>query len=222
MCTAGCSDVLVSVSGKPRIQAAIAGQNASTCARFADAGCLVEIPPCEPPLPMSFDCVAGKCSWLADSSDDAGSSSGTECVVREFSWTHDGGFVAFQDRQTLTPCTRFSITRETRRGSSADAKCGNDVAGDAKVTVADVNAALASDDMKAALAAAPVLFGRDSRPVDGSVFRIEIDGTTIDIGGDCNGEAGCPAIPAGVAAARQVLEALTTQQRALGSCASLP
>jgi hypothetical protein len=220
MCTAGCGDVLVATRDKPRVQAAIAAQNASTCARFADAGCYVELPPCPPLLPVPYDCIAGKCSWLDEPIGDAGS--GTDCVVREVSWTYDGGFVAFHDRQTLTPCRHFSLVRATQKGPSADAQCANDVAIDAMVKVADVNAALASEDIKAARADAPVLYGRDTRPVDGSVFRIEIDGATIDIGGDCNGEAGCPAIPAGVAAARQVLEALTMQQRALGSCASLP
>jgi hypothetical protein len=218
MCARGCgNDALVTTRGIGAFQTVVAEQNAGACARFADAGCVEEVPPCPPPLLTEYGCVAGECNWL----DNPMLNPGDSCVARELSWTRDGGFVAFHDRQTLT-CRHFSLVRETQKGPPAEAHCENDVAADAQVNVPELNGALASDDFNAALAKAPVLFGRDSRPVDGSVFRVEIGGATIDIGDECSAEPGCTPIPAGVAAVRQVLEALAMQQRALGSCARLP
>ena len=85
-----------------------------------------------------------------------------------------------------------------------------------------MNDALANPQVVAAFAEAPVLYGRDSRPVDGTVFRIERAGKVIELGDDCNGGAGgCRAIPAGLATLRQLLEALTQQQLALPGCEAL-
>ena len=67
-----------------------------------------------------------------------------------------------------------------------------------------------------------MLYGRDSRPVDGTVFRIERAGQVIELGDDCNGgTGGCRAIPAGLASLQQLLEALTQQQLALPDCEQL-
>jgi hypothetical protein len=43
------------------------------------------------------------------------------------------------------------------------------------------------------------------RPVDGTVFRIDVGGRIIDVGTACSGTVGCRAVPAGVEALRRAL-----------------
>jgi hypothetical protein len=172
---------------------------------------------------------AGTRDAASSAQDDAGSDADSgaantsgDCVDRTVIWGPNGGLVAYQDEYTLAPCRTFSLKRMPARTPDGEASCQNQVAADATVSVDDVNAVLASPDMKAAIAAAPILYGGDPRPVDGTVFRIRIGDATIDVGTNCSGASGCIAIPAGVTAARDTLQALTTQQRALGDCKRVP
>jgi hypothetical protein len=75
--------------------------------------------------------------------------------------------------------------------------------------------AIADADVQAAFGLGLVLYGHDSRPVDGSVFRIARSGTTaaeILVGDPCGaGEPGCLPVPAGVAHLTDVLVALIAQ-----------
>lgn len=88
------------------------------------------------------------------------------------------------------------------------------------VTVGDVNAAFAHPDVVAAFAAAPILYGRDTRPVDGQVFEIEeVGGAIVTVGSDC-GSVGpaCVAIPPGVAALQALLVRLETERLGESDC----
>ena len=86
------------------------------------------------------------------------------------------------------------------------------------VSAREINVALEQPDVRAALAAAPILFGRDTRPVDGAVFRIAVGAAVVEIGAPCEGAAGCREIPQTVAALGIRLRALTSQELARGLC----
>ena len=225
-CHAACGG-LVGPQGKSGVQAEIAKQNAGICATFERDGCKVIVPPCVPPQP--FACVSGACANVDRSQPrpDAGmpDSGGTPvpgCLSAAISWGLDGGFVAYRDQFALEPCANFSAERMPGRSPGDPEACANEVATDAAITIVDVNAALAHAEVAAGFAAAPVLYGRDTRPVDGTVFRIERAKKVIELGQDCGGGgAGCRAIPAGLASLRQLLQALAQQQVALPGCEAL-
>lgn len=226
-CHAACGG-LVGPEGKTSVQAVIADQNAGICATFERDGCRVIIPPCVPPQPIA--CIAGVCSEDdgTQPEPDAGTpDSGTPpepgCLSAAIGWGLDGGFVAYRDQFALEPCAEFSAERMPGRSPGDPEACANEVVADADITIGDVNAALAHPDVTAGFAAAPVLYGRDTRPVDGTVFRIERGGKVIELGQDCGGggSAGCRSIPAGLAALRQLLQSLAQQQVALDGCEAL-
>ena len=148
-----------------------------------------------------------------DGGDDCG------CVVDVIIWGSDGGRVAHVDRSTLSPCDAFSHQRHPAGTDPPTLMCSQDLGTcTSTVSAREINVALEQPDVRAALAAAPILFGRDTRPVDGSVFRITVGGAVIEIGEPCNGIAGCKEIPQTVAALGIRLRALTNQELARGSC----
>lgn len=223
-CHATCG-ALAGPDGKAQIEAAVASENQGRCASYAADGCTRVIPPCVPPAPVR--CSRGTCTWDDGGAPDGGSPVPDADVPQEgcvdvgVSWRLDGGFVAYTDDLTLTPCRSFTLERRAAGDPGSSASCSNEVALDATVTADDVDAALANADVQAAFALAPVLFGRDSRPVDGTVFRIEVGGAVIEIGDAC-ADPGCTPIPAGVAALRTLLQELAEQQRALPDCDAIP
>lgn len=244
-CHASCG-ALVSADGVETVLAEIQEQNATTCVDFVADGCGLIVPPCAPPLPTG--CVRGTCMELsvdpgtvmtqdagrpadggADADEDGGvpdvgdgdgdgSDPSVGCIDRTLRFGSDGGFVAFVERFALAPCNGFSIERTSFGDPGSDASCENRVAADATVSALDVAQALDHPDVRAALDAAPVLFGRDTRPVDGTVFRVEVDGDVIELGWECMGTPGCTAIPAGLARLESMLQDLIVQQRAVAPC----
>jgi hypothetical protein len=86
------------------------------------------------------------------------------------------------------------------------------------VSAREINVALEQPDVRAAVAVAPILFGRDPRAFDGAVFRITIGAAVVEIGTACDGAAGCKEIPQTVAALGIRLRALTSQQLDRDSC----
>jgi hypothetical protein len=113
----------------------------------------------------------------------------------------------------LAPCRAFSrsVTGvETPTSCSATAACEPSIGWQRIVPY------LSSTDVTGALARSPIVFGRDVRAVDGAMFRIAIDGKEILLGPDCDGQAGCPAAPAGVmelAATLRAAQIVTTDDR---------
>lgn len=118
-------------------------------------------------------------------------------------------------------CRGFKITRRAQAVAGTDGSCENDIAEDAKYNVAALNGALAHPDVVAAREASPVVYGLDTRPWDGSVLHIEIDGDTIEVGSECGAGSDCQVIPDGIAILRSTLEELGVQQRAFDSCKAL-
>jgi len=140
-------------------------------------------------------------------------------VVNAITWGNDGGRVAYVDRSTLSPCDTFSHQRDPAGTDPPTLVCSQDLGTcTSTVSAREINVALEQPDVRAALAAAPILFGRDTRPVDGAVFRITVGTSVVEIGEACNGAAGCREIPQTVAALGIRLRALTSQELARGSC----
>jgi len=94
--------------------------------------------------------------------------------------------------------------------------CGSGALG-----IGDITGALANADVQSALRVAPVLYGRDLRPVDGTVFRVTVGGQTIDVGAACESLAGCRPIPRGVAALVEVLRSLDRQELGKLACSGV-
>lgn len=231
-CFASCG-VLVSARGKGDVQAAIDALDKGMCKSFEADGCEVVIPPCVPP--DEFSCSAGRCRWRGDTAGDGGAQPEQDaavqgdggattpgCLARAVTWGSDGGLVSRRDSFAIEPCRDFSMTRMELRNPDDDVTCQNEIAG--STSVDDVNAAIAHADVAAAIAAAvnsgePVLYGSDSRPVDGTVFRMQLGKAVIDVGGDCSGGVGvCKDIPPGIGALRTLLLALAEQQMKLPDC----
>jgi len=148
-----------------------------------------------------------------DTTDDCG------CVADAVAWGNNGGRVAYVDRSTLSPCDTFSHQRDPAGTDPPTLMCSQDLGTcTSTVSAREINVALEQPDVLAALAAAPILFGRDTRPVDGAVFRITVGAAVVEIGEACNGAAGCREIPQTVAALGIRLRALTNQELARGSC----
>ncbi|HEY8088639.1 MAG TPA: hypothetical protein VIF09_12360 [Polyangiaceae bacterium] len=61
-----------------------------------------------------------------------------------------------------------------------------------------IELALLSPDIKAALARAPIVFGHDVHALDASLVRIAVDGKEIFVGPGCAGDPACLPVPAGV------------------------
>jgi hypothetical protein len=148
-----------------------------------------------------------------DSGDDCG------CVAEAISWGNDGGRVAYVDRSTLSPCRTFSHQREPAGSNPPTLMCAQQLGTcTSSVSAREINVALDQPDVRAAIAAAPILFGRDSRAFDGAVLQIKVGAALIEIGSACSGAPDCKDIPQTVTALGIRLRALTAQELALGAC----
>jgi len=144
----------------------------------------------------------------------------------KYEYGYIGGFVAFADRSSLAPGNKYTHSRMAVRGGGASMSCSppmprcgaQDIITAYDIEVHDLGRA----DVKAALAeSTPPLFGRDSRPVDGSVFEFtRADGRGFLVGDDCagGGPGACRAIPAGIAQLKTRLLELDRQQLTAPDC----
>lgn len=174
----------------------------------------------------SVDAGADAGSTVDAGAVDGGSDAGTVdggacgCIDSTLRWRYEGGFVPNRAESRIDVCRDFSYARTV--GTGPTTMCEDEVpcAGD-EATIGDVNRALADTQVQAALTAAPVLYGRDTRPVDGRVFVIEYRGQEITIGSPCTATIGCTAIPAGVEALKDLLESLQDERLEAPGCASV-
>jgi hypothetical protein len=105
--------------------------------------------------------------------------------------------------------------------------CSTELAGcgAVPVAVADVERALGHPDVVTALAGpTPLAYGLDTRPTDGTIFGMKVDGKEIDVGSDCQpvGDFCKGAAPAGVRALADLLQLLDSQELAKPTCATFP
>jgi hypothetical protein len=141
-------------------------------------------------------------------------------------WGDDGGRIATRDFSVLDCVTYRHVRENFSTPSAPPLRCEQQLACSAPsgVSAESVTSALTNADVRAAFARAPVLYGRDMRPVDGQVFMITQAGKVVTVGTDCSvpGTGGaCEAIPAGVSALVRLLRALDQEQLASEPCASV-
>jgi hypothetical protein len=154
---------------------------------------------------------------------DDGGAQCSACIAQTLRWERDGGFVAYRSANEIEPCRDYEHTRTPFGSGGTTASCTGTVPceGDA-VTLDDLNTALAHTDDGAGVAAAPILYGYDSRPVDGQILQITRGGRTVSVGSPCEGGSGeCVEIPPGVEALRALLTSLEGERLAEEDCASM-
>jgi hypothetical protein len=133
-----------------------------------------------------------------------------DCLEVEIAWWIEGGVGSRQAEAHLSPCNSFYFGRQ------GEGTCSTTLDDCSQAfNLEEVIAALKDPEVRAALAQAPVLFGRDLRDVGGQLDHIEIDGKVIEIGDECDGSAPC-SMPRGVVALDHLLGRLMARQR--GAC----
>ncbi len=139
-------------------------------------------------------------------------------------WGPNGGMVLFELSSTIEADGTFRLTRVSH-GGAPDVSCEPALpdCGSASLDLDDVTRAVLHRDVGQALRTGtePLLFGHDSRPVDGTVARIVVDGVVLEVGTPCDGQATCVPIPAGISRLVATLDALTSQQSSDSSCDSV-
>jgi hypothetical protein len=140
-------------------------------------------------------------------------------LIDRMSWGSNGGFVAYVETSSLVPCKTFVHQRDPLVTAPPTLMCSQELGACANaISATQVLQALAHADVRTAIAAAPVLYGRDTRPVDGVVFRIQIGSAVVEVGLPCNGSTACTPIPPGVDMLAALLRQLTTQELGRGPC----
>ena len=139
-----------------------------------------------------------------------------DCVSAGLEWEENGGFVAYTDTSSIARCSDYAQSRSPSASPVAD-YCAAALGCDG---VTKLNAALAHADVQKAIASAPILYGKDPRAYDGTVFQVKIGGKMLEVGDECGGAAGCTAPPPGVIALRDLLRAFDTAQES-GACKAL-
>jgi hypothetical protein len=144
-----------------------------------------------------------------------------------FEYGEVGGLRISVERSVLEPGNKYTRTRTPVVGgggpvlSCAPPLPGCGTAG--AITAAELNAGFMHPDVQAALAeATPPVFGRDLRPVDGTVLEVKrADGRGFLVGQACNAPIGCRNLPAGIAELSRRLRDLDRQQLAAPECDAL-
>ena len=207
------------------------------CVGTADICTLPVVPgPCRGAFPRWFfnsstgqceEFVYGGCEGNANNFETEGacanaceSPSTCGCIDETISWGNVGGLVAYVDRSEVVPCATYNHRRDPTFTDPISIECSQELMAcpSGRLGLSDLLATLAHADVAAARAAAPVLYGRDLRPVDGTVFQIVIGADVIEVGADCTGAPGCVAIPDGVTALVELLRALDAQELGMGEC----
>ena len=140
-------------------------------------------------------------------------------------WGLGGGAVDKNDVSRMRPCSTLYehyrvnvVTTEPMLMCSAELpNCNPNQSPIPSWT--DVVNGFAADDVQAAFAGSPSVFGLNPRPVDGVVFFISQGDADIYLGDPCNaGQDGCTPIPPGIEALRKMLEQVDSQELARGEC----
>jgi hypothetical protein len=217
MCHDACGGSVYSKAGSAAIDAAVARIDKEVCGNFTAEGCSFTALPCMPATGVPV-CTNGQCAFGARDSNGPAACPG--CLGETIEWGPSGGLVRYTDLSKLEPCVHYTHTRTERATmQSTPLACETDLmACNSTGSVGAVETAFSHADVQRALAGpSEVLYGSDPRPLDGQVFEIMVGSHVIDVGGACNGQAGCMAIPAGIQALVDELNAvdqamLTTSQ----------
>jgi len=165
----------------------------------------------------------------ADATPEAPVSDASTCALADsFRFGGIGGLREYSDESTITPPDHYKHVRTRLIGEAPTTMaCAPALppcaAGDA-INVADIARALRDPDVLAALAQpTPLVYGVDSRPVDGPIYSVmRADGRGFFVGSPCGAPAiDCLVIPRGVQALVDQLRALDQQELAEPDCAML-
>jgi hypothetical protein len=164
--------------------------------------------------------VMGVCNWdfpacPAPPAVDAGCG-----CVPDIKWGPNGGLVAYQDGSSIAACFDYKHERVSYRVDAGNPSCHETLlgCGSGLRSGHDIVAFLDLPDVKQAIAAMKVVYGIDTRPSDGSVFRIEVGGAIIDVGSPCTATGGCTPIPGGVSMLVDELRAIDAQELLAEPC----
>jgi hypothetical protein len=184
-----------------------------------------DAPPGDAPIDVHVD-VRG------DAPLDSGPGDGGTCAFDSTTYYgYVGGRVRWRDTVVLSPPDSYMHIRSPVLTMPADMQCAPRIpaCNGPALDVADVNAALADFDVQQAFRAASstgpppsLLYGVDSRPVDGQVFSIErTGGIGFLVGGPCppGSNTSCREIPGGISRLVATLMAFDQQQLGDPSCA---
>ena len=144
------------------------------------------------------------------------------------SWGWVGGNAPRRDRSTADPCRTYRRTRtfSARAGGQPPISCSAPLACDASDTGSGKLAKLVSHpDVQKALASPMTIYGCDTRPVDGALYGVEVDGgRSFGVGDECKGcnapSGKCVPPPAAVKTLVQLLQSLDEKMLATDPCKS--
>ena len=147
----------------------------------------------------------------------------SDCVTGTLSWGDNGGLVAYRGRelprdvqglpaQAIGSTSTAGRSRAPRRSARATRLLSRSETWSARSRTR--TSSLRSRSRQ------HLFYGVDSRPVDGTVFRITRNGKSIDVGGACGSSPApaCVPIPPGVDALASALRSLDTQELAKPAC----
>ncbi len=151
------------------------------------------------------------------------------CTLTDtYTYGNTGGLTAFDDESILSPPANYRHRRIHHRPAGMVGECSPplpacrfmDV-----VTLKDITRALDHPDVQAAFATpTPLTYGRDARPVDGTIYSVKrsSDGHGMLVGSPCAaGDVGCRAIPGGLDVLVGHLKGLDQQLLSHPSCQGL-
>ena len=128
------------------------------------------------------------------------------CLPEQVTLTSDGGRVVFRRSLTFLGCRTAMVTDQPFDGNGAPKMCqvawDGCALGNGTVS-ADIRRLLDSDPVAEALAGnangQPKVYGRDARPVDGSLSKLIVGDQSVLVGGSC--DVGAPIFPGQVCVA---------------------
>jgi hypothetical protein len=153
----------------------------------------------------------------------SGGSGGTggcshECAIGEVNWRNDGGFVAYHLSSKLESCTDYTLTKTPVEVARPEQQCSVKL----ECTEQAVQQALSRSDVAEAFDSG-ILYGRDTRPVDGVVLIVTHQGKSLSVGDECrDGDPpNCIPLPVGVRALVAALRDLDQRMLMRQECAGL-
>lgn len=115
----------------------------------------------------------------------------TSCVAAPVEWGYVGGLVFQRDSSTVEPCRRYRRTRivHGRGGAEPPLSCSAMMSCDASETGAGkLRQLMSHPDVRRSFTDPMTVYGCDLRPVDGTLFGVELqDGRSFGVGGECEG-----------------------------------
>jgi len=145
----------------------------------------------------------------------------TACLEAPVAWGPRGSPLCPETTDRLLPCRTFEHSSPAGCRGPEARRCTSEISTDPvePFSLQEVRATLSHPDLVGALAGSPTLLGFDSRLVDGTLFRLEVQGREILVGGSCRRQqASCRPIPAGVLAAARLLQDLSAHYLASPHC----